>query len=70
MSDVLADTNVLVRWALAHDPLGEVARRAVERLLRTRHTRPAPEYGSDISIVIESGLPRAALADSRILVVR
>jgi len=38
MSDVLADTNVLVRWALAHDPLGEVARRAVERLLRTGAT--------------------------------
>jgi predicted nucleic acid-binding protein len=37
MSRYLADTNVIVRWVLPHDPLSSTAVGAVDRLLREGH---------------------------------
>lgn len=38
MTDYLADTNVIVRWVLPHDPLSPPARAAVKQLLRQGNT--------------------------------
>ena len=38
MTAYLADTNVIIRWVLPHDPLSPVIRTAVKQLIQQGHT--------------------------------
>lgn len=38
MTAYLADTNVIIRWVLPHDPLSPVIRAAVKQLVQQGHT--------------------------------